>query len=859
MPLAAGTRLGPYEILTLVGAGGMGEVYRSRDIRLKREVALKILPQDVAGDPARCRRFEAEARAVAALDHPNIIAIHDVGTENGALYIVTELIDGQPLRGPFALRKVLDYAVQTANGLAAAHAAGIVHRDLKPDNVLLTRDGRIKILDFGLAKVNATQMAAAATETLTAHTEPGVVMGTVGYMSPEQVRGREADHRSDIFSFGVVFYELLSGRRAFQGDTTIETMTAILKQELPDLPETVPPGVRQILHHCLEKDPANRFQSARDLSFALAAMGQHASQRGTTSHLAKTPRWRRRVLTAMGAVALMALPLVVYRLVVPVPQPTSWTGVLLGGPEIAYRPRPSPDGHLLAFYAVDQGYTQVGVMTPETGNWSMLTHSRQHGNVTNVAWAPDGGSIYYDRITAVPQGIYSVPVLGGDERLVFADAFRPEALPDGSLLAVKLNSKHEWQLFRFWPETGRVHDLPVAADDIQDSLENPRVFPDGKEAVIDGAPLGQEGGGMRLLVVDLATGTTRPLAPGLARGNGAPGYAVSRDGKSVLIVQEHGEFTHVISVPARGRGPAQTLFTATHEMWGVDSAPDGSVYACVTDLPAELVSRPLDRDQTETLARFPEVSDPDLMAVLPDGRVVLTVLYSDRARLVAVERGKNPVAMVTTTEETSTPVTVAGPREIAFLIGPVPRETIALADTETGRITRRIAPGKGEIVSLAASPDGGTLYFGSGGMIWSIPSTGGEARKIRPGNRVVVDPSGRALLVSLLESPNVRLFRVPLDGASETEVPVDAAHALRYLQLSAGSWNADGRLLASLHESWFAAPAVLDTRSGRVQALPFDKTSDYASMVWLPDGRIVALRIGNRSLLWRFAPERGQP
>ena len=262
--------------------------------------------------------------------------------------------------------------------------------------------------------------------------------------------------------------------------------------------------------------------------------------------------------------------------------------------------------------------------------------------------------------------------------------------------------------------------------------------------------------------------------------------------------------------------------------------------------------------QTETLARFPEVSDPDLMTVLPDGRVVLTVLNSERARLVAVQRGKTPVPIVATTEETSTPVTVAGAREIAFLIRPVPRATIAFADTETGRITRRIAPGKGEIVSLAASPDGATLYFASGGMIWSIPSTGGEARKIRPGNRVVVDPAGRALLVSLLESSNMRLFRVPLDGAPEMEVPVDPAQSLRYSDLSAGSWSADGHLLASLHEAWFGGPAVLDTRNGRVQPLPFDKASNYTSMAWLPEGRIIALRIAERSTLWRFAPEQEQ-
>jgi Tol biopolymer transport system component len=279
------------------------------------------------------------------------------------------------------------------------------------------------------------------------------------------------------------------------------------------------------------------------------------------------------------------------------------------------------------------------------------------------------------------------------------------------------------------------------------------------------------------------------------------------------------------------------------------------VYGCVTDLPAELVSRPLDRDQAETVARFPQVSDPDIIVVLPDGRVVLTVLYPDRPRLVVAQAGKAPVSMVATTEETSTPATLAGPRELAFLIGRAPRGTIGLADIETGSITHRIAPGKGEIVSLAASPDGRTLYFASGGTIWSISSTGGEARKLRAGNRVVADPSGRALLISVLETSDMRLFRVPLDGSPETEITADAAHPPRYPHLSPGSWNADGRLLISL-EGWFAGPAILDTRSGRVQPLPADPNLEYLSMAWLPDGRMMALRIGNRSTLWRFAPER---
>jgi hypothetical protein len=834
----------------------MGEVYRARDMRLKREVAVKVLPQEFATDPARRQRFEFEARTVATLNHPNIIAIYDVGMEDGTPYIVTELIDGEPLRaGVFGLRKILDCAVQIANGLAAAHDAGVVHRDLKPENILLTRDGHIKILDFGLARMSASRTAAVGAETLTIHTEPGVVMGTVGYMSPEQVRGKEADHRSDIFSFGVVLYELLSGGRAFQGETSVETMTAILKQELPELPETVPPGVREVVHHCLDKDPGSRFQSARDLSFALTAVMHSRTTSGSAPNLAGAPRRRRWILMA-AAVGATALAIAAFLLLAPPPPPTNWTGSLLGGPEVAFRPRPSPDGQLVAFYAIEDGYTQVAVMKPETGNWSMLTHSRRQGYVTNVAWAPDGSTIYYDRLTSVPKGIYSVPLLGGDEHLVFADAFRPEALPDGSLLAVKLNSNHEWQLFRFWPATGKVQDLPVAVVDAQESLANPRAFPDGKEALVDGAPLGKEAAGMNLLVVDLVTGATRPLAPGLPRGTGAPDFAVTRDGKSVLITQEFGPFTRVISVPAHGHGPARTVFTATHEVWGVETAPDGSIYACVTDVPAELVSRPLDRDETQTVARFPWVSDPDSIVVLPDGRVVMDVFYSGRTRLVAVERGKSPVAMVTTTEETSIPVTMAGQREIAFLIGPEPRGTIAFADIETGRMTRRIAPGKGEIVSLAASSDGATVYFAAGGTIWSIPSAGGDARKIRSGNQVVADRSGQALLISVLESPKMRLFRVPLDGAPESEILADPSHSVAYQLLSPGSWNPDGRLLVSLHDSWFTGPAVLDTSTGRIQPLPFDNGSDYGSLGWLPDGRIMALRISLRSTLWRFTTAR---
>src|SRR6476646_172987 len=269
MSLAPATRLGPYEIIGALGAGGMGEVYRARDNRLGREVALKILPPEVTGDPSRRQRFELEARAAAALSHPNIVAIYDVGEEAGVFYIVSELVEGEPLHaGRFGLRKVLDLGAQIASGLAAAHDVGIVHRDLKPANILVTRDGRAKILDFGLAKMTARSTSESA-PTLTVNTEPGVVLGTAAYMAPEQVRAVAADHRADIFSLGAILYELLGGVRAFQGNTAVEIMTAVLRHDPPELPDTVPAAVRLLVTHCLEKDPANRFQSARDLPLAL--------------------------------------------------------------------------------------------------------------------------------------------------------------------------------------------------------------------------------------------------------------------------------------------------------------------------------------------------------------------------------------------------------------------------------------------------------------------------------------------------------------------------------------------------------------------------------------------------------------
>src|SRR6202046_4357188 len=278
MNLTPGTKLGPYEIVSLLGAGGMGEVYRARDSRLKREVAIKVLPQALSLDADRLRRFEQEALATAALNHPNILAVFDIGTSEGSPYVVSELLEGETLRdrlrsGSVATRKALDYALQIAHGLAAAHEKGIVHRDLKPDNLFVTKDGRIKILDFGLAKViQPKESSHNGTPTVTL---PGVAMGTVGYMSPEQVRGLATDHRTDIFAFGAILYEMVVGKRTFHKSTEADTISAILNEEpqpISDFAPEMPIALQRVVRRCLEKNPEQRFHSASDLAFALDAL-----------------------------------------------------------------------------------------------------------------------------------------------------------------------------------------------------------------------------------------------------------------------------------------------------------------------------------------------------------------------------------------------------------------------------------------------------------------------------------------------------------------------------------------------------------------------------------------------------------
>jgi len=435
MALAPGTRLGPYEIISSLGAGGMGEVYKARDTRLGRDVALKLLP-----DPANRDRFETEAKAVAALNHPNIMSVFDVG-EN---YFVSELVEGDSLRNltQLPLRKIIDIAAQIADGLAAAHAAGIVHRDLKPDNIMVTRDGRAKILDFGLAKVKAPKSADPDATQAIGTTEPGMVMGTVGYMSPEQVRGRPADHRSDIFSFGLVLYEMLGAKRAFTADSAVEVMNAILTADPPELPPAVPAGLVQIVDHCIEKNPADRFQSARDLAFGLRALSTPTHSSGQLPAIAAEPPKRRNYWPAIavaGALVAAAAGILITKILTPVAQKPHYTRLTFqrGYPSSA---RFAADSKNIVYSAAWNG-DPFEIYSTRVPSMDSRALSMSGSHLFSVSTSGDlAVGIDPQMPTSPPHGLVAtlarVPLAGGAPRSLLKDVYAADWEPNSDRLAV---------------------------------------------------------------------------------------------------------------------------------------------------------------------------------------------------------------------------------------------------------------------------------------------------------------------------------------------------------------------------------------------------------------------------------------
>jgi serine/threonine protein kinase/Tol biopolymer transport system component len=484
MNLAGGTKLGRYEIRSKIGEGGMGEVYRARDEKLNRDVAIKVLPAELSDNSDRLHRFEQEAQAAGSLNHPNILAVYDVGVHDSAPYVVSELLEGETLRDlldqrSLPPRKAVNYAIQLAHGLAAAHDRGIVHRDLKPDNIFITKTDHVKILDFGLAKlVQPASSDVPQTEIATrkVHTDPGTVMGTVGYMSPEQVRGQAVDHRTDIFSFGAVLYEMMSGRRAFRGDSAVETLNAILKEEPAEFATTnasIAPTLERVVWHCLEKNPERRFQSATDIAFALESVSgvtSHPSQQTLTALSRRTLVFTGERLIWAGVCAILVVIAASFAYAYFSRSQTGGNAVRLSltTPEKTTLPAHvtvSPDGSRLVFIATNADGKRLLWLRPLDSLTAQPLASTEGAGAP--FWSPDSRFIGYfangklykiDAGGGRPQALCAVHEDRGgawnrDGVILFADAeglYRVSAQGGTPVLATKVQPKeeaHRWPYF----------------------------------------------------------------------------------------------------------------------------------------------------------------------------------------------------------------------------------------------------------------------------------------------------------------------------------------------------------------------------------------------------------------------------
>ena len=920
--LPAGTALGPFKIIDKLGAGGMGEVYRALDTRLGRKVALKVLPKELLNNPEGLARFALEARSASALNHPNIVTIFEVGRADTSPYLAMELIDGWTLRqlldeGPLPVKKALEIATQIASGLAKAHQAGIVHRDLKPENIMISQDGFVKILDFGLAKLQGPLHGAPAGKPDASLTQVGLIIGTPDYMSPEQATEKPLDFRSDQFSAGLVFYEMLTRRRLFHRPTPIQTLSAIIQDDvlpLEGLDSRVPPPLRWAIERCLSKDPDERYNATSELARELKQIrdklsefqqAERASRRvdpatgtppGTSvspvpphsqampsmfqqpgpnpsfmaapagvvtpTTLTKARRAREFVLVLVLGVALFACGALAgdwfRRKQVEAPPPI-WKGNLLVGPMTrVMAPRSSPDGQALAFLTLVSGRSQVAVMKHSSGDWNVLTRRADAGSVYKVCWSRDGDRLYFDRVTDVPRGIFSVPPLGGEERTVLEDAQGPEALPDGSLLVVKRDAARNFQIHRFRPDSGALTPVgpPIVAEG---GTLGARAFPDGKSAIFWGRLAGSADAARRVYLLDLASGKTAPFAPQLPL---APPLAIAADGRSVFAFVTVGDLQQAITVSRDGE-QGKILFPVTGKPWGLDSGTGGSLFVSTMDSPADLLRFSTSGGVPDPVATIAGNLVGSL-AQLPDGGLLIPNQVLGRRRLLIAAPDGQLKPFLDSAEQATPPATLVGENLVAFLSGSVGQPSmITIATLPEGRIVRRLEETRGIMPqSLVASPDGRTLYYVNAGTLFSVPVDGGKPTSLRPANGVAVDARepGAALIVQVNAADGVKLLRVPFDGGSELSILFASTLRLSPIPIAGSAVGPDGRIAVTVTspETMFRGVALLDPVTAVLERLPVAFDGDLQYPAWNRDGSLRAVGVSIRSSLWKFQPQATQ-
>jgi len=799
-----GKQLGHYQILSLVGTGGMGEVYAARDTRLGRKVAIKLLPTIVSRDADRLRRFDQEARAIGMLNHPNILTIHDIGTHEGAPYIVSELLEGETLRewikdGAIAMPRAVDFALQITRGLAAAHDRGLAHRDLKPENVFITKDGLVKILDFGLAKLAQSQRFnnLSGPSFPVVRTDPGLVMGTVGYMAPEQVRGEEADHRADIFAFGVILHEMLAGQRPFRGDTAVETMSAILKQEPPELPAPLvaqSPGLQRVIHRCLEKRPEQRFQSASDLGFAIESLTSSAlnpsgsrwsaaEASGSAPTLQFQPKRGRigRILrsgwigwAAAGVFMLTSILLAVSNFRRP---PTSTRVVpFTSFPGQKSNPAFSPDGNQIAFVWDGDGAGIPGLYVKLIDAGTPLRLATLSGNPgPNLAWSPDGRHVAFVR-GGSNGGIFTVPALAGPERKLTEMRGGFAWSPDGKTLAIVSNEapQEPLSIYLLSIDTGekrRLTALPPGS--FGDT--SPAFSPDGRSLAFIRNPnflvsdiyLVPVAGGepTRLTFDNLSLGgslawTTdgREIVFSSPRGGLQSLWRVSTSGDRLRRLVGTGEYAFNPSIARQGSRLAYVYRKVDRNIWraaGPNSTAKDSA-------PVKLIAST--RDDIA-----PQFS--------PDGKRI--VFVSDRTGSreiwVAASDGQNPIQLTNFGgSNTGTPRWSPDNKWIAFDSRPEGNSDIHVISADGGK-PRRVTTETSEDVAPSWSRDGRWIYFGSRRsgewQIWKTPVEGGQALQVtKNGGYEAFESADGKYIYYAKREPAPGIWRVPVEGGEESRI-----------------------------------------------------------------------------------------
>ncbi len=812
MALKPGSYLGPYEILAPLGAGGMGEVYRAKDPRLAREVAIKVLPASFSQDRDRLRRFEQEARAAGALNHPNITAVYDIGTHDGGPYVVSELLEGETLRGRLAggslpPRKAIDYALQIARGLAAAHEKGIVHRDLKPENLFVTKDGRVKILDFGLAKlVHPEEGVALLTDlpTASAGTEPGVVLGTLGYMSPEQVRGKPADHRSDIFSFGAILYETLSGRRAFRGDTAADTMSAILMKEPPDLSvanQNIPPALERIVRHCLEKNPEERFYSAHDLAFDLEALSGVSGPGAVPAIGAPARRFRLGALfVGLGLLAALALGFFAGTRFASRPPP-SFHRLTFHRGEIASA-RFAPDGQTILYAAAWEGKPlEVFANRPES------PESRPFGLAGAEVLSISGSGEMALSLGRHPlEGFVRSGTLarmavagGGAPREILEEVHWADWAPDGASLAVIRSIRRGRHRLEF--PIGKV------LYETTGWVSHARVSPKGdRVAFLDHPARGNDGG--MVAVVDLS-GKKKTLTGVFTS---AQGLAWSPGGGEIWFTAGSAGSSRALQAVTLS-GHSRLLVRVTAGLTLQDVSRDGRVLMTQDSMRRGILGRLAGEEKERDLSWLDWSLWNDLSA---DGK---TLLFSETGEgggagssLYLRKTDGSPAVRL---GEGSRGSLSPDGKWVTSIVHLTSEPQLVVLPTGAGEVKRLPRDGL-NVQNAAWLPDGKRVVFsanepGHGFRIYLRDLAGGKPRALTPEGyesyNKTVSPDGKFIVA---QGPDLRRWLCPLEGGEPTPLP-----ALTRGDLPT-RWSADGRSLYVFRRGELPAKVYrLDVATGR--------------------------------------------